>query len=201
MSFRPPINLFSVKGGIGATTLAAVLHRELAHPSHRLGRVRTVTPDMRDMAAIFAQSVGGYTNNDRTLNYAFDGVLTTITAQHTPPAHDECDIAEGYGRPLPGFYNVLLVKPCYLALSKIVRERDSWEAPLDAHIVIEEDGRPLRAADVTHVLGTRCIANMMWNPAIGRIIDAGLLMSPQYTHYDLNVARFIIEEAECHVTR
>ncbi len=69
--------------------------------------------------------------------------------------------------------SLVVVRPCYLALQRAVRH------PLLATgaIVIDEPARALRAVDVERALGVPVLAEVPWDPAVSRSIDAGLLSS------------------------
>ncbi|HUP70352.1 MAG TPA: hypothetical protein VM142_11120 [Acidimicrobiales bacterium] len=62
--------------------------------------------------------------------------------------------------------------PCYLSLRAALE--DPWRP--DGIVVLAEAGRPLVAADVTDVLGVPVVAQVPVDPAVARIIDAGLLL-------------------------
>ena len=66
----------------------------------------------------------------------------------------------------------MVVKPCYLSL----RRATQLSRPSNV-IVIREEGRALTVKDVGHVLGVPIAAEIPYEPAISRAVDAGLLMS------------------------
>jgi hypothetical protein len=63
--------------------------------------------------------------------------------------------------------------PCYLSLRAAVEYR--WEP--DGVILLAEPGRALSAADVADVLGAPVVAQVPVEPAVARVIDAGLLLA------------------------
>jgi len=66
--------------------------------------------------------------------------------------------------------SLLVLRPCYLALRRAVA------APRPSGVVLVcEPDRALAAADVEDVLGVRVIAEIPWDPAVARAVDAGLL--------------------------
>jgi MinD superfamily P-loop ATPase len=76
--------------------------------------------------------------------------------------------------------SLLVVRPCYLAL------RRAAQMSLRPHgvVVVTEPGRALHAHDVASVVGAPVIAELPFDPAIARAVDAGLLVSrcpPQMT--------------------
>ena len=67
--------------------------------------------------------------------------------------------------------SLLVLRPCYLAL------RRALAAPVrpSGVILVHEDGRALRGQDVEAVLGVPVRAEVGWDAAIARRVDAGLL--------------------------
>lgn len=63
--------------------------------------------------------------------------------------------------------------PCYLSLRAAVEHR--WEP--DGIVLLTEPGRALSAADVSDVLGAPVVAQVPVEPAVARVIDAGLLLA------------------------
>lgn len=173
MPYRP-INVFTVKGGTGETSFVAAMHRRLANPTLRKIAVRTVVNDFYDLQAIIAKPVGDYADTDDTVHYAYDGLLTSINQQPTPPTSDECDIAAGYGQPLEGFFNVLLIKPCYLHARRAVQQQRIWTNPVAGHVFINEPNRALSDKDIARCIEPPHIATIDWEPSTARLIDAGL---------------------------
>lgn len=67
---------------------------------------------------------------------------------------------------------ITVVKPCYLSL------RRATQLPNPTSVfVVKEDGRALTTKDVGHVLNAPIDAEIPYEPAIGRAVDAGLLPS------------------------
>lgn len=67
---------------------------------------------------------------------------------------------------------ITVVKPCYLSL------RRATQLPTPSSVfVVKEDGRALTVKDVGHVLNAPIDAEIPYEPAIGRAVDAGLLPS------------------------
>lgn len=67
--------------------------------------------------------------------------------------------------------SVLVVRPCYLALRRVVRLD---HRPTDV-VVVSEPGRALSARDVERTVGAPLIAEVPYDPGISRHVDAGLL--------------------------
>lgn len=68
-------------------------------------------------------------------------------------------------------HSVLVTRPCYLALRRVVAN-----GPRPTGVVlVTEPGRALTSRDVEHAVGAPVIAEIPWDPAISRAVDAGLL--------------------------
>lgn len=67
--------------------------------------------------------------------------------------------------------SLLVLRPCYLAL------RRALAAPVCASgvVLVREPGRALGRRDVEDVLGIPVRAEVAWDPAVARMVDAGLL--------------------------
>jgi MinD-like ATPase involved in chromosome partitioning or flagellar assembly len=67
--------------------------------------------------------------------------------------------------------SLLVVRPCYLAL------RRALAAPVcpSGVVLVREPGRALGRHDVEDVLGVPVRAEVAWDPAVARMVDAGLL--------------------------
>jgi hypothetical protein len=68
---------------------------------------------------------------------------------------------------------LLVTRACYLALR---RARESLISPTGV-ILVREPGRALTTADVAATLGTQVVAEIQFDPAISRAVDAGLLVA------------------------
>ena len=82
--------------------------------------------------------------------------------------------------------SLLVIRPCYIAL------RRALAAPLrpSAVVLVEEPGRSLGRRDVEDVLGVPVRAQIAWDPAVARSVDAGLLGTriPRPLHRALRAA-------------
>lgn len=69
--------------------------------------------------------------------------------------------------------SLLVLRPCYLAL------RRALAAPVrpSGVILVTEPGRSLASRDIEDVLGVPVRAEVAWDPAVARSVDAGLLAS------------------------
>lgn len=67
--------------------------------------------------------------------------------------------------------DVLVVRPCYLAMRRAALVRD---APTDV-VMVSEPGRALKRPDVERIAGAPVTAEISWDPDVARSVDAGLL--------------------------
>lgn len=69
--------------------------------------------------------------------------------------------------------SVLVTRQCYLALRRVVAH-----GPRPTGVVLVcEPGRALTGRDVEHAVGAPVVAEIPWDPAISRAVDAGMLTS------------------------
>jgi MinD-like ATPase involved in chromosome partitioning or flagellar assembly len=82
--------------------------------------------------------------------------------------------------------SLLVLRPCYIAL------RRALAAPVrpSGVVLVEEPGRSLGRSDVEDVLGVPVRAQIQWDPAVARSVDAGLLGTrvPRPLHRALRAA-------------
>lgn len=69
--------------------------------------------------------------------------------------------------------SLLVTRPCYLALRRAVR----CPGMASGVVVVGEPGRALTTTDIERALGTPVVADLHWDPAVSRAVDAGLLVS------------------------
>ncbi|HUF96928.1 MAG TPA: hypothetical protein VMM60_02290 [Ilumatobacter sp.] len=67
----------------------------------------------------------------------------------------------------------LVTRACYLALRSAARAT----ARPNGVVLVDEPGRAMRAADVEASLGAPVVAIVLYDPAVGRAVDSGLLVS------------------------
>lgn len=70
-------------------------------------------------------------------------------------------------------HSLLVIRPCFLALSRASTATDRPTGLL----VVNEPGRALGRREVEQAIGITAIAEMQWDPAVARAVDAGLLRS------------------------
>lgn len=68
---------------------------------------------------------------------------------------------------------LLVLRPCYLALRRAVAQA----TPASGVVLVHEPGRALKAVDVERTLGLPVVAEVYYDPAVARAVDAGLLSS------------------------
>ena len=91
---------------------------------------------------------------------AIDGEVVVDAGLGVPPA----DIGAGHT-------SLLVVRPCYLALRRVVT---AGVTP-SAVVVVHEPGRALTPKDISRAVGAPVVAEVPFDPAIARAVDAGLL--------------------------
>ena len=82
----------------------------------------------------------------------------------------------GTGAPPPallatGARSLLVIRPCYLS----IRSTLPVTARVDGVVLVVEPGRALGRRDVEHAIGAPVVAEVPYDPAVGRAVDAGLL--------------------------
>ena len=70
-------------------------------------------------------------------------------------------------------HSLLVTRPCYLALRRASSTGVADVAT--AAVLVTEPGRALDASDVERALGLAVVAEVPWDPAVARAVDAGLL--------------------------
>ncbi len=102
------------------------------------------------------------------------GALASLsTARDT-----EVVVDAGSGVPPPELlataqHRLLVIRPCYLALRRAIAQG----APATGVVLVQEPGRALSARDVSRTLGVPVVAEVHYDPAVARAVDAGLLVS------------------------
>lgn len=212
------IACWSTKGGSGTTVVSAALARVLAESSGRdvlladlggdcpavLGLADPDGPGLSDWLAAGDAAPGSL----RRLELPGpDGVriLPLGTSTQCAPGASDRLVAElssdarivvvDCGPPAGGVglemaagagLSLLVIRPCYIAL------RRALAAPLrpSAVVLVEEHGRSLGRRDVEDVLGVPVRAQIPWDPAVARSVDAGLLGTriPRPLHRALRAA-------------
>lgn len=167
-------NIYRVKGGSGATTIACALAMTATRPTVLAALNRE---EFDDLAACLAMPTppddAAQVNDTVTLRLMswdeFHDVDDTLTdyilssGKAMERKDDQIGVIE----------NILVTRCCYLACRKAIGE------PLqpDSIIVVEEPGRALTTRDVERCLSRPVITTIRWDPAVSRCVDAGLMVS------------------------
>lgn len=191
---------WSVKGGSGTTVVAAALSLLLSrtHPTvlvdlcgdapSALGLPEPSGPGVLDW---MSSSTSGADALWRLAVPARDAmrVLPTGTSGGPIPEQrwsalgealathsDSVVIDAGVGSPpkglLPEFAtSLLVVRPCYLSIRRAV----ATMARPTGIVLVTEPGRALGARDVERAVGAPVVAEVPYDPAVARAVDAGLL--------------------------
>ena len=169
------IGMFGVKGGSGVTTTATMLFSHLAHRKNSV----TMVTDSDGMAACgMSTSVAQQRHGDLGV------VLNTEVDRTSVPTGD---IIIRDGMPVSDGINLLVIRPCYLFLRRLVAVQDSigrvkipsvlYDVKVDGIILITEMGRALGKVDVERASGIQVVAEIPFSPTISRASDAGLLLT------------------------
>lgn len=212
------IACWSTKGGSGTTVVSAALARVLAESSGRdvlladlggdcpavLGLADPDGPGLSDWLAAGDAAPGSLRRLERagpdgvrilplgTTSCRAPGAGNRLVAELASDARivvADCgpptsaiglELAAGAG------LSLLVIRPCYIAL------RRALAAPLrpSAVVLVQEHGRSLGRRDVEDVLGVPVRAQIPWDPAVARSVDAGLLGTriPRPLHRALRAA-------------
>jgi len=169
------IGMFGVKGGSGVTTTATMLFSHLAQRKNSV----TLVTDSDGMAACgMSTSVAQQRHGD------FGVVLNTEVDRTSVPTGD---VIIRDGMPVADGINLLVIRPCYLFLRRLVAVQDDigrltlpsvlYNVKVDGIVLIEELGRALGKIDVERAAGLPVVASIPFSPAISRASDAGLLLT------------------------
>ena len=212
------IACWSTKGGSGTTVVSAALARVLAESSGRdvlladlggdcpavLGMADPDGPGLSDWLAAGDAAPGSLRRLELAGPDGGRGRPRGTAAPCAPGAGDRLAtelasdariVVVDCGPPTGGIglemaagagLSLLVIRPCYIAL------RRALAAPLrpSAVVLVEEHGRSLGRRDVEDVLGVPVRAQIPWDPAVARSVDAGLLGTriPRPLHRALRAA-------------
>jgi len=191
---------FSVKGGSGTTVVSAALGVMLAGRSDSGARIVDLAGDLpaamgmgepkgpgvsdwlmsQDDAGILEDLLVPANNSLSLIPLGskelddlarYESLAKALTNMSVPVV---VDAGSGACRsPFVDYADVsyLVIRPCYLAL----RHAAALKQPPTGIILIFEEGRALNKADVEAVVGAPVIAEIPYESAIARSVDAGLL--------------------------
>lgn len=147
------INLIGAKGGVGTSTIAVALAIATG------GTAVAVTIDgAADLRAI----AGMNQEPDIAVNFG-DGPNVVDLGSTLPDERPD------------GILVAVVRGPDYVGLRRLLNFPESLRP--DGVIVVTEPGRALNAADVEATTSLPVLADIPWDPAVARAVDAGLLMS------------------------
>ena len=98
---------------------------------------------------------------------ALSGTRPTVVDCGTGPEGAALEVAAAAS------LSLLVLRPCYLSLRRAVR------APIrpSGVVLVDEPGRSLGPRDVEDVLGVPVRVHVPYDPAVARVVDAGVLMA------------------------
>lgn len=187
---------WSAKGGSGTTVIAAALALVLSHRGSTtvvdlagdlpaaLGIAEPGGPGVRDWMASPTADVAALerlrvpvsdtlqllpNGNRQSIGERWDD-LSKGLAQHTAV------IDAGTGVPPAALlasatHNLLVTRPCYLSL----RLAAASGVQPSGIVLVGEPGRALSARDIERAIGAPVVAELHYDPAVARAVDAGLL--------------------------
>lgn len=160
MTDDPTIHLWGAKGGVGTSTVAAVLALHLAR-RHRVELRGSTSVQLDDLRALLATTTteGPLVPGDHGHEYDRETRVVVLDGgtDHEPP---------------PGAVaSWLVIRPCYLALRRAL----SIGARPTGAVMLAEPERSLGQRDIEDVLGIPVVSIIPVNAAIAWSIDAGLL--------------------------
>lgn len=196
---------WSPKGGSGTTVTAALVASQLARTSHEVllvdlgGDVPAVAglpepphgvtdwlaaedPQPAALSRLEAPTSCGVTvlgaGSSSSWPEAAEVLLVGLLgAEDRPVVIDggrlspQGDLGRLQGRLAAVAHPVMVLRPCYLALRRAM----SASLPASSLVVVGDGGRALDAVDVADVLARPVVASVDLDPAVARVVDAGLL--------------------------
>lgn len=210
------IHLFySHKGGSGTTVTAAATALALARSSGRAVLIDLCgdAPAALGMAEPPGPGINEWLDQDSTADGESLLLLGSSADNGLVVIHQGCDRVNGNPRwsdltdvllslPMPVVIDagtrpvppemhersqrsLLVTRPCYMSLRRAI----NGQRP-DGIVLIEEPGRALTSKDIASVLSLPVVANIPFESAISRAVDAGLLASrlPQLLQRHLPLA-------------
>jgi hypothetical protein len=177
----------SVKGGSGTTVTAAALGLLLASRHRGGGHVVDLAGDLPaalgisepDSAAIVDVNSALRLLPRRMSNEATEtqwlSLATELQSVRGPVVVDVGTLSPGKALVEAATASYLVTRPCYLALRRATHKIHQGDVVIDGCILVNEPGRALSSNDVATVLRTPVSADVPYDTAISRAVDAGLL--------------------------
>lgn len=160
------LNLASAKGGQGTSTLAAAIALGASR------RQPTALISARDGALICnvanRDTEGGWVDHPHLVSP--DQADFIVSDEGGYPGI-EYTVGQRHHQVL----NLLVIQPCYLAVTNVIRRHWSHERPT-GFIFVNVPNRALCSADVAMALGMREVERVRWSDDVARCVDAGLLV-------------------------
>lgn len=148
------VRLYGAKGGVGTSTVAALIALQLRDEGHE---VWLTSDNMGDLRAI----LGEFGESDDAIVFGGAGSPVVVVDHGTTPP----------GRADPADQVFLVIRGCFLAFRRALAQ----PCRPNGIIFLEEQGRSLGTRDVEDVLGVRVVATIAVEPRVARLVDAGLL--------------------------
>ena len=177
----------SVKGGSGTTVTAAALGLLLAARHRGGGHVVDLVGDLPaalgiaepDGAAIAEVNSALRLLPRRMRSDATEtqwlSLATELQSLRGPVVVDVGTLMPGKALVEAASASYLVTRPCYLALRRATHKIHQGEVAVDGCVLVNEPGRALTLNDVASVLRTPVCADVPFETAISRAVDAGLL--------------------------
>jgi hypothetical protein len=125
---------------------------------------RIATPITVDLALVH-RGRAAWPDSAASLADALGRLDRTVVVDAGRPHGFTRDMVDRSGRSL------LVVRPCFLNL----RAARALKSTPDGVVLVRERGRALGVADVEAVTGAPVVAQIEWDPAVARCVDAGLV--------------------------
>lgn len=136
------------------------------------GALRRLEVPVRDGLTLLPRGPGALGPPGRV-----EELAAALAAEERPVVVDAGVVSRGREAAVPfvagASRSLLVTRACYLALRRAV------QAPVrpSGVVLVAEPGRALRSDDVADILGVPVVAEIAWDPAVARTVDAGMLSS------------------------
>lgn len=176
------VNVLQYKGGVGATTFRCALAIEAARDGLKVlvcdddaaAVLGCAADPTDDVYAVLPDQLFVTGTSPQPINDGYDLVITSQRWYHVNPERADLDVA------------LLMTTPCYVALRRAVYRVEGVD--LAGVVLLDEPGRSLHARDVIDVLGLPVLAVIDRDPAVARMVDAGVLIHRRQANTQLAVA-------------
>lgn len=181
------IGFFAVKGGVGTSTVAAMTALALAH-DHNVLLIDHPHGDLATALGLVQPPLDTYIEVTNTLGLIVTDQLCRGWLEEQAIEYGTRHVVVDLGlNPTVTVTDsaYMVTRPCYMALRRGV---GFHSFDYDGIVLVTEPGRALTASDVERALGAEVKATIGFDPAIARLVDAGLLAGrlPAHLRNDLN---------------